>query len=103
MLCGLQATGALERDLRRTESHLFGYYLCSFPEWLTSRSLPFPGGWEGSAAYKLTFTAGGAIEFGQRMLQVASQGIKALKIRGQGHTEVCGFFCVFKFIFCFIF
>nr|KAF6417625.1 WW domain binding protein 2 [Molossus molossus] len=31
------------------------------------------GGWEGSAAYKLTFTAGGAIEFGQRMLQVAAQ------------------------------
>nr|KAF6417628.1 WW domain binding protein 2 [Molossus molossus] len=24
------------------------------------------GGWEGSAAYKLTFTAGGAIEFGQQ-------------------------------------
>ncbi|XP_026936514.1 WW domain-binding protein 2 isoform X4 [Sagmatias obliquidens] len=31
------------------------------------------GGWEGSASYKLTFVAGGAIEFGQRMLQVASQ------------------------------
>uniref|UniRef100_A0A8C9P9I4 GRAM domain-containing protein n=1 Tax=Spermophilus dauricus TaxID=99837 RepID=A0A8C9P9I4_SPEDA len=31
------------------------------------------GGWEGSASYKLTFTAGGAIEFGQCMLQVASQ------------------------------
>uniref|UniRef100_A0A8C4KWS4 WW domain binding protein 2 n=1 Tax=Equus asinus asinus TaxID=83772 RepID=A0A8C4KWS4_EQUAS len=31
------------------------------------------GGWEGSALYKLTFMAGGAIEFGQRMLQVASQ------------------------------
>ncbi|XP_043761428.1 WW domain-binding protein 2 isoform X1 [Cervus elaphus] len=31
------------------------------------------GGWEGSASYKLTFTSGGAIEFGQRMLQVASQ------------------------------
>nr|KAF6286987.1 WW domain binding protein 2 [Pipistrellus kuhlii] len=31
------------------------------------------GGWEGSASYKLTFMAGGAIEFGQRMLQVASQ------------------------------
>ncbi|XP_075846234.1 WW domain-binding protein 2 isoform X6 [Microtus pennsylvanicus] len=31
------------------------------------------GGWEGAASYKLTFTAGGAIEFGQRMLQVASQ------------------------------
>uniref|UniRef100_A0A4X2KZJ3 GRAM domain-containing protein n=1 Tax=Vombatus ursinus TaxID=29139 RepID=A0A4X2KZJ3_VOMUR len=31
------------------------------------------GGWEGSAVYKLTFAAGGAIEFGQRMLQVAAQ------------------------------
>ncbi|XP_054249718.1 WW domain-binding protein 2 isoform X2 [Indicator indicator] len=31
------------------------------------------GGWEGSATFKLTFSAGGAIEFGQRMLQVASQ------------------------------
>ncbi|XP_053565123.1 WW domain-binding protein 2 isoform X2 [Bombina bombina] len=31
------------------------------------------GGWEGSATFKLTFPAGGAIEFGQRMLQVASQ------------------------------
>ncbi|XP_020660741.1 WW domain-binding protein 2 isoform X2 [Pogona vitticeps] len=31
------------------------------------------GGWEGSTTFKMTFTAGGAIEFGQRMLQVASQ------------------------------
>ncbi|KAM8947705.1 WW domain-binding protein 2 isoform 2-T2 [Pelodytes ibericus] len=31
------------------------------------------GGWEGSATFKLNFTSGGAIEFGQRMLQVASQ------------------------------
>ncbi|XP_042198344.1 WW domain-binding protein 2 isoform X2 [Callorhinchus milii] len=31
------------------------------------------GGWEGSATFKLTFTSGGAIEFGQRMLQIASQ------------------------------
>ncbi|XP_040386374.1 WW domain-binding protein 2 isoform X1 [Cygnus olor] len=31
------------------------------------------GGWEGSATFKMTFSAGGAIEFGQRMLQVASQ------------------------------
>lgn len=45
------------------------------------------GGWEGAASYKLTFTAGGAIEFGQRMLQVASQGSRALKIRGQRHTD----------------
>lgn len=33
------------------------------------------GGWEGSATFKMTFSAGGAIEFGQRMLQVASQGM----------------------------
>nr|XP_033816878.1 WW domain-binding protein 2 isoform X2 [Geotrypetes seraphini] len=31
------------------------------------------GGWESSAIFKITFTAGGAIEFGQRMMQVASQ------------------------------
>ncbi|XP_063816644.1 WW domain-binding protein 2 isoform X2 [Pseudophryne corroboree] len=31
------------------------------------------GGWEGSATFKLNFPAGGAIEFGQHMLQVASQ------------------------------
>ncbi|KAM3833084.1 WW domain-binding protein 2-like [Vipera latastei] len=31
------------------------------------------GGWEGSTTFKMTFSAGGAIEFGQRMLQVASQ------------------------------
>uniref|UniRef100_A0A3B3QIJ8 WW domain binding protein 2 n=1 Tax=Paramormyrops kingsleyae TaxID=1676925 RepID=A0A3B3QIJ8_9TELE len=31
------------------------------------------GGWEGSATFKLVFNAGGAIEFGQYMLQVAAQ------------------------------
>lgn len=31
------------------------------------------GGWEGSATFKLVFLAGGAIEFGQYMLQVAAQ------------------------------
>ncbi|XP_006136510.1 WW domain-binding protein 2 [Pelodiscus sinensis] len=31
------------------------------------------GGWEGSVTFKMTFSAGGAIEFGQRLLQVASQ------------------------------
>ncbi|XP_040186017.1 WW domain-binding protein 2 [Rana temporaria] len=31
------------------------------------------GGWEGTATFKLSFPAGGAIEFGQCMLQVASQ------------------------------
>lgn len=34
----------------------------------------FPGGWEGCATFKLVFAAGGAIEFGQYMLQVAAQG-----------------------------
>lgn len=33
------------------------------------------GGWEGSATFKLIFAAGGAIEFGQYMLQVAAQGM----------------------------
>ncbi|KAF7705557.1 WW domain-binding protein 2-like [Silurus meridionalis] len=31
------------------------------------------GGWEGSANFKLIFVSGGAIEFGQTMMQVASQ------------------------------
>uniref|UniRef100_A0A671XCF7 WW domain binding protein 2 n=1 Tax=Sparus aurata TaxID=8175 RepID=A0A671XCF7_SPAAU len=31
------------------------------------------GGWEGSATFKIVFAAGGAIEFGQYMLQVAAQ------------------------------
>ncbi|MCJ8738755.1 hypothetical protein PDJAM_G00039460 [Pangasius djambal] len=31
------------------------------------------GGWEGSATFKLIFVSGGAIEFGQYMLQVAAQ------------------------------
>ncbi|XP_051968973.1 WW domain-binding protein 2 [Xyrauchen texanus] len=31
------------------------------------------GGWEGSASFKMIFNAGGAIEFGQYMLQVAAQ------------------------------
>uniref|UniRef100_A0A3B4U133 WW domain binding protein 2 n=1 Tax=Seriola dumerili TaxID=41447 RepID=A0A3B4U133_SERDU len=31
------------------------------------------GGWEGGATFKLVFAAGGAIEFGQYMLQVAAQ------------------------------
>ncbi len=41
---------------------------------LTHVSITAPGGWEGSATYKLIFAAGGAIEFGQSMLQVAAQG-----------------------------
>lgn len=35
---------------------------------------PPSGGWEGSATFKFVFAAGGAIEFGQYMLQVAAQG-----------------------------
>uniref|UniRef100_H3D1T0 WW domain binding protein 2 n=1 Tax=Tetraodon nigroviridis TaxID=99883 RepID=H3D1T0_TETNG len=31
------------------------------------------GGWEGGATFKIVFPAGGAIEFGQYMMQVASQ------------------------------
>ncbi|XP_078081410.1 WW domain-binding protein 2-like [Mustelus asterias] len=31
------------------------------------------GGWEGSATFRLTFTNGGAIEFGQLMLWTASR------------------------------
>ncbi|XP_072882800.1 WW domain-binding protein 2-like isoform X2 [Hemitrygon akajei] len=31
------------------------------------------GGWEGSATFKLTFTSGGAIEFGQLMFRAAQQ------------------------------
>lgn len=31
------------------------------------------GGWEGSATFKIVFPAGGAIEFGQSMMQVATQ------------------------------
>ena len=32
------------------------------------------GGWTGQAKFKLTFKHGGAIEFGQAMLKVASMG-----------------------------
>ncbi|XP_078426959.1 uncharacterized protein LOC144699692 [Cetorhinus maximus] len=32
-----------------------------------------PRGWEGSAKFRLTFTIGGAIEFGQLMLRSVSQ------------------------------
>ncbi|XP_043933160.1 WW domain-binding protein 2 isoform X2 [Protopterus annectens] len=44
------------------------------------------GGWEGSATFKLTFSAGGAIEFGQQMLQVASQAS-----RGEPPSGVFGY------------
>lgn len=43
------------------------------------------GGWEGSAAFKMVFLAGGAIEFGQYMLQVAAQAS-----RGQPVTSGFG-------------
>ncbi|KAG1930464.1 WW domain-binding protein 2 [Pimephales promelas] len=40
------------------------------------------GGWEGSATFKLIFSAGGAIEFGQYMLQVASQASRGQPVTG---------------------
>lgn len=43
------------------------------------------GGWEGNATFKMVFTAGGAIEFGQYMLQVAAQAS-----RGQPVTPSFG-------------
>lgn len=46
----------------------------SVATWATSCFVSLTGGWEGSATFKLIFAAGGAIEFGQYMLQVAAQG-----------------------------
>ncbi|XP_062858926.1 WW domain-binding protein 2 [Trichomycterus rosablanca] len=40
------------------------------------------GGWDGSASFKLIFIAGGAIEFGQYMLQVASQALRGQPVTG---------------------
>lgn len=40
------------------------------------------GGWEGSATFKLIFIAGGAIEFGQYMLQVAAQASRGQPVIG---------------------
>ncbi|CAM4712048.1 unnamed protein product [Leuciscus chuanchicus] len=40
------------------------------------------GGWEGSATFKLIFSAGGAIEFGQYMLQVAAQASRGQPVTG---------------------
>ncbi|XP_023692662.1 WW domain-binding protein 2 isoform X1 [Paramormyrops kingsleyae] len=40
------------------------------------------GGWEGSATFKLVFNAGGAIEFGQYMLQVAAQASRGQPVTG---------------------
>ncbi|XP_067285891.1 WW domain-binding protein 2 [Pseudorasbora parva] len=40
------------------------------------------GGWEGSATFKLIFAAGGAIEFGQHMLQVAAQASRGQPVTG---------------------
>ncbi|KAG9350368.1 hypothetical protein JZ751_026723 [Albula glossodonta] len=40
------------------------------------------GGWEGSATFKLVFISGGAIEFGQYMLQVASQASRGQPVTG---------------------
>ncbi|KAJ8264153.1 hypothetical protein GJAV_G00145830 [Gymnothorax javanicus] len=44
------------------------------------------GGWEGSASFKLVFVSGGAIEFGQSMLQVAAQA-------SRGQPVTAGFGC----------
>ncbi|XP_063068413.1 WW domain-binding protein 2 [Engraulis encrasicolus] len=40
------------------------------------------GGWEGTATFKLVFNQGGAIEFGQHMLHVASQASKGQPVLG---------------------
>ncbi|KAL2101847.1 hypothetical protein ACEWY4_003608 [Coilia grayii] len=40
------------------------------------------GGWEGTATFKLIFSAGGAIEFGQHMLHVAAQASKGQPVLG---------------------
>ena len=47
------------------------FFLQFFPPCVSSVT----GGWEGSATFKIVFAAGGAIEFGQYMLQVAAQGM----------------------------
>ncbi|XP_038612805.1 LOW QUALITY PROTEIN: postacrosomal sheath WW domain-binding protein [Tachyglossus aculeatus] len=36
------------------------------------------GGWEGQAAFKLSFSSGGAIEFGQMMMQAATNASKGI-------------------------
>ncbi|XP_067101337.1 WW domain-binding protein 2 [Osmerus mordax] len=40
------------------------------------------GGWEGCSSFKLVFAAGGAIEFGQYMLQVAAQASRGQPVAG---------------------
>ncbi|XP_026873285.2 WW domain-binding protein 2 [Electrophorus electricus] len=40
------------------------------------------GGWEGSATFKMLFISGGAIEFGQYMLQVAAQASRGQPVTG---------------------
>ncbi|XP_029509257.1 WW domain-binding protein 2-like isoform X2 [Oncorhynchus nerka] len=40
------------------------------------------GGWEGCATFKMVFAAGGAIEFGQYMLQVAAQASRGQPVSG---------------------
>jgi hypothetical protein len=48
------------------------------------------GGWEGSASYKLTFAAGSTIEFGQQILQVASQAERPPKGDPHSSTQAPG-------------
>lgn len=54
--------------------------------WIPLCVVSLPGGWEGSATFKLIFAAGGAIEFGQYMLQVAAQG--AVKKQHSQYYEI---------------
>ncbi|XP_072414206.1 WW domain-binding protein 2-like isoform X2 [Chiloscyllium punctatum] len=52
------------------------------------------GGWEGSATFKLSFTSGGAIEFGQLMLRTASQASRGeVPAGGFGYTYMLNSAC----------
>lgn len=54
------------------------------------------GGWEGSASGKSAFTAGGATESGQQVLQVTSQASRGEALSGAyGHSHMPGRTCVF--------
>lgn len=61
------------------------------------------GGWEGSATFKIVFPAGGAIEFGQYMMQVASQGMWGyMPMMRLPYTSLKPFFPSVSCITCFI-
>lgn len=53
----------------------FRFVQRSVATWIPPCVISVAGGWDGSATFKLIFAAGGAIEFGQYMLQVAAQGM----------------------------